>query len=105
MQVEAVEPGHAVCRGRGVQRRVNTALVGAVRPGDWVLVFLDNAQEKLDDERAREIDATLDLLDAATRGEAHDTAAAFALPSRLSPDQLRALTGAPAAPSTESASA
>lgn len=101
MQVQRVEPGHAVCAGRGEMRRVRTALVGDVAIGEWLLVFIDSAQERLEADRAREIDATLDLLQAVMNGTADDdaagraspTAAAFELPSRMSADQLRALSG------------
>ncbi|MDY0057309.1 MAG: HypC/HybG/HupF family hydrogenase formation chaperone [Methyloversatilis sp.] len=94
MQVMAAEAGHAQCVGRLGLRRVRTALVGEVAVGDWLLVFLDSAQERIDAERAREIDATLDLIEAVMQGEAGDGAAAFALPSAMSSEQLRALSGA-----------
>ncbi len=94
MQVMAVEPGHARCVGRLGLRRVRTALVGDVAVGDWLLVFLDSAQERIAVERAQEIDATLDLIESVLQGEAGDGAAAFALPSAMSSEQLRALSGA-----------
>jgi hydrogenase expression/formation protein HypC len=91
MQVVSVEPGHAVCEGRGETRRVRTALVGTVAPRDWLLVFIDSAQEIISAQRASEIDATLDLMQAALAGEfARD--AAFALPSAMSKEQLLALS-------------
>lgn len=93
MQVLAVEPGHALCTGRGEQRRVRTALVGEPEPGDWLLVFLDSAQERISAERAAEVDATLDLLAAAHTGHGADAAAGFALPSQLSREELLALAG------------
>jgi len=95
MKVVTLEPGHALCRGRGEERRVRTALVGEVAPGDFLLVFLDSAHERLDEARALEIDATLDLVEAALQGRAHDGETAFVLPSSLSLDQLHALTGQP----------
>jgi hydrogenase expression/formation protein HypC len=103
MQVLAIEPGHASCAGRGATRRVRTALVGDVKPGDWLLVFIDSAQERLEPQRAREIDATLDLLDVALAGAASGAVpdAAFDLPSRWTTDQLRALSGAPSPETTE----
>lgn len=89
MQVLAVRPGHAtVCRRDDpTQRRdVRTALVGPVAPGDWLLVFLDDARERLDVDRALEIDATLSLLEAAVEGRVHEPhGAAFVLPSSLPP--------------------
>ncbi|MEW5890898.1 MAG: HypC/HybG/HupF family hydrogenase formation chaperone, partial [Pseudomonadota bacterium] len=62
MQVESVEPGHAWVVGRGERRRVETALVAPVFAGDWLLVFLDGARERIDAQRAAEIGAALDLL-------------------------------------------
>ena len=106
MQVLAVEPGHASCAGRGQTRRVRTALVGEVSRGDWLLVFIDSAQERLDAQRAREIGATLDLLEDTLAGvqplpaDAADTV--FELPSRWTTGQLRALSGAPPGHPTES---
>lgn len=94
MQVMATEAGHAQCVGRLGLRRVRTALVGEVAVGDWLLVFLDSAQERIAVERAQEIDSTLDLIEAVMQGEAGDGAAAFALPSAMSGEQLRALSGA-----------
>ena len=106
MQVLATEPGHAHCVGRGETRRVRTALVGGVAPGEWLLVFIDSAQERIEATRAAEVNATLDLLQAAMSGDLvppdQDAPVAFDLPSRLSTAQLRALSGAPPIPATES---
>lgn len=93
MQVITVEPGHARCLGRGEHRRVNTALVGAAVPGEWLLIFIDSAQERISDERAREINATLDLMDAALQGNSLDLSVGFSLPSAMSREQLLALSG------------
>ncbi len=89
MQVSAVEPGHAVCEGRGERRRVNTALVGTVDAGDWLLVFLGDARERIDAGRAAEVNAALDLVLGALQGEGADADAGFELPSRMSVQQLR----------------
>jgi len=97
MQVARVEPGHATCVGRGETRRVRTALVGDVAPGDWLLVFLDSARERLSAERAAEVDATLDLLAEALGGSALGEIG-FELPSAMSAAQLAALAGQPAPP-------
>lgn len=108
MQVIKVEPGHAQCFGRGETRRVRTALVGDVAPGEWLLVFIDSALERLDAQRVQEINATLDLLQAAMSGEPADPTdgahLAFDLPSRWTTEQLRALSGAPSTHHTESLS-
>ncbi|MEJ8815646.1 HypC/HybG/HupF family hydrogenase formation chaperone [Variovorax ureilyticus] len=98
MRVLRIEPGHALCAGRGEQRRVRTALVGEVAVDDWLLVFIDSAQDRLDAPRAAEIDATLDLLEAAAAGRSTETEAAFELPSRIGKAQLLALTGAQCLP-------
>jgi hydrogenase expression/formation protein HypC len=96
MQVREVQPGHALVEGRGELRRVNTALVGDVAPGDWLLIFIDGAREALSAERAAEVNATLDLLDAALHGHSGaGDAAAFDLPSAMTAEQLTALTGHP----------
>ncbi len=93
MQVTAIEPGHAWCEGRGERRRVNTALVGEVAAGDWLLVFLGDARERIDAERASEVNATLDLVFGAMQGDGASDDAGFALPSQMSADQLRQLAG------------
>lgn len=93
MRVLAVEPGFAQCAGRE-ERRVSTALVGTCAPGDWLLVFLDSARARLDATRAAEIDATLDLLQAALSSVPDAPPdASFALPSSMSGEQLAALLG------------
>lgn len=94
MQVITTRPGFATVAGRGEVREVNTALIDACAPGDWLLVFLDAAREHIDASRAVEVNATLDLLSSVFTGGAgaHD-AAAFSLPSAMNADQLAALTG------------
>jgi hydrogenase expression/formation protein HypC len=64
-------------------------------PGQWLLVFQGAARELLSPERAAEIDATLDLVQAAMSGDALGAGAdaSFVLPSAMSAEQLRALTG------------
>src|SRR4051794_18995447 len=103
MQVASIEPGHAVCSGRGETRRVRTALVGEVTVGEWLLVFIDSAQERLDPDRAHEITATLALLQDAMNGlPAMSADTAFKLPSSWTASQLRALAGTPVPHVTES---
>ena len=100
MQVLSIEPGHAVCTGRGEQRRVRTALTGDPAPGAWLLVFLDSAQAVISPARAAEINSTLDLLTRALGEPARTSspdapgAAAFDLPSRMTREQLLALSNA-----------
>lgn len=99
MQVLSASTGFALCHDRqGQRRRIDTALVGPCAPGDWLLIFLDAARERLDAQRAEEINATLAMLDAALFGAAPEAAdsAPFSLPSALSGEQLAALLGQPA---------
>ncbi|MFZ5576241.1 MAG: HypC/HybG/HupF family hydrogenase formation chaperone [Pseudomonadota bacterium] len=94
MQVIEIDGRFALCEGHGERRRVNTALVDEVAAGDWLLVFLDDARERIDAARAAEVNAALDLMLAAMQGqEVHDDVD-FALPSQMSLEHMRALTGA-----------
>ena len=93
MQVISPEGRHALCEGRGERRRINVALIGDVAPGDWLLVFLDDARERIDAARAIEVNAALDLVLGAMQGEHVADDVAFALPSQMSAAQMRALTG------------
>ena len=96
MQVLSVQEGFAEVSGRGETRRVRTTLLGERSPGEWLLVFLDDAREVIDADRAAEVNATLDLLEAAMGIEdaaGADAAAGFALPSSMDADTLRRLTG------------
>ncbi len=94
MRVVSVDPGHAWCAGRGVNRRVNTLLVGDVAIDEYVLVFKDAAIERITVARAAEVDAALDLVDAALTGSVPAHAQpGFVLPSAMSAADLAALTG------------
>lgn len=93
MQVIESDGRFALCEGRGERRRINTALVGEVVPGDWLLVFLDDAREPIDAARAAEVNAALDLVLGAMQGADLAVDIDFALPSQMNADQLRALTG------------
>jgi hydrogenase expression/formation protein HypC len=91
----------ALVTGRGRSETVDTRLVGACAPGEWLLVFQGAARERLDAQRAAEILSALELLEAGLAGDAvaASAAPAFELPSSLSAAQLAALTGAPQPPS------
>lgn len=89
LQVQSARPGRAVVAGRGQRVEIDTALVGDCEPGQWLLVFLGSARERLDAERAAEINATLDLIDAP--GPA-DLEPPFPLPSSLARDDVVRLT-------------
>ena len=93
MQVIEADSRFALCEGRGERRRINTALVGEVVPGDWLLVFLDDARESIDAARAAEVNTALDLVLGAMQGADLAVDIDFALPSQMNADQLRALTG------------
>jgi hydrogenase expression/formation protein HypC len=98
--------GQALVEGRGRVETIDTRLVGDCAAGDWLLVFQGAAREKLDAERAAEIDAALDLLEAGLSGDVLGAGAdpGFALPSAMSAQQLAELTGAASAPGTSSGS-
>ncbi|HAJ12991.1 MAG: HypC/HybG/HupF family hydrogenase formation chaperone [Hydrogenophaga sp.] len=97
MQVVASEGRFALCEGRGERRRINTALVGPVAPGDWLLVFLNDARERIDASRAAEVDSALDLVLGALQGAAAHADVGFALPSQMDP---RTLLAPPTLPET-----
>jgi hydrogenase expression/formation protein HypC len=89
-------PGAALAEGRGLCERIDTRLVGDVGPGQWLLVFQGAARECIDAGRAAEVNAALDLLDAALAGDRAGATAddpGFELPSRWSAGQLAALSG------------
>lgn len=103
MQVRAITPGHALCEARGGEfKQLNTALVGELRLGDWVLAFLDSARERLSPDRAAEINTTLEQMlglmaagpgQGGIGGAEPAQMASFDLPSRLSREDLLALSG------------
>lgn len=68
MMVISAEGASALCARRGEHRSVSTLLVGAVAPGEQLLVFIDSAVRKLDADEARLIDDALDGLAAALEG-------------------------------------
>lgn len=78
MQVVEVTPGGALCEARGERRWVDTMLVGAVQPGDWLMTFLGSAREAISAETARRSLDALAALDAVMRGESADLDALFA---------------------------
>lgn len=98
MQVLSVETGFAQVQGRGETRRIKTTLIGDCAVGDWLLTFIDDAREIISAERAQEVNATLDLLQAVMDGgfpggSTSDTGAGFTLPSAMSAADLQRLTG------------
>lgn len=91
MCVTGIEPGHAWCAGRDELRRVNTALVGTVAVGDWLLVFLGDAREVISAQRAAEVNAALDLVLGAMSGGDSAGEVGFVLPSQTPIAALRHL--------------
>jgi hydrogenase expression/formation protein HypC len=67
--VELVDPEAGIARAElsGVRREVSLALCPEAEPGDWVLVHVGFALQRIDEEQARE---TLELLD--SMGEAYE---------------------------------
>jgi hydrogenase expression/formation protein HypC len=98
MQVLSVETGFAQVQGRGETRRIKTTLIGDCAVGDWLLTFIDDACEIISVERALEVNATLDLLQAVmdgdfSSGSTAEAGGGFALPSAMSAADLQRLTG------------
>lgn len=67
--VDRCEGAYAVCRSRDGLCRVDLALTGPVPEGSWLLVFQGAARERIDAQRARDIDAALDALAAIAQGQ------------------------------------
>jgi hydrogenase expression/formation protein HypC len=74
MRVIEVVAGHARCVGddAGAPALVDIALVAPVAAGDWLLVHLGIARERLDEERAAQIRSALGSLAALLRGQGFD---------------------------------
>ncbi|MDR3369201.1 HypC/HybG/HupF family hydrogenase formation chaperone [Rhodoferax sp.] len=95
MQVTSVEPGFANVAGRDETRRVGTRLIGDCVPGQWLLVFLDDAREMISPERAAEVNATLDLLAMAIGQDTTPTfpdEPGFLLPSGMDLETVQRMT-------------
>jgi hydrogenase assembly chaperone HypC/HupF len=70
MQVIEIEDDMFVwCDGRNGRTRVNTMLVDKVKPGDWLLTFLDCAREAIDSSRASMINSALEALERVAAGQ------------------------------------
>ncbi len=59
MQVIESGFGYAVCEGFGIQRHIDTLLVGEQPIGTWLLVFLTSAREVLTEDQANKISDAL----------------------------------------------
>lgn len=69
MQIESVDGLNAVCTGHGRREPVTLSLIGAAKPGDYVLVYLGSASQHLSPEEAEQISNAITAVDAASRGE------------------------------------
>ncbi len=69
MQVVEADGNVATCRGRQGLVRVDATLLAPVEPGEWLMIFLGHARERLPADEAARIDSALDALDAIQRGE------------------------------------
>lgn len=88
MRVVETAPGWALCASDGDLVRIDTALVGEVQPGAWLMTFLGAAREIMSAEEAERSLAALAALAAVMRGEPADLDAAFA--DLLDPQRQRA---------------
>ncbi|MDH4166178.1 MAG: HypC/HybG/HupF family hydrogenase formation chaperone [Gammaproteobacteria bacterium] len=68
MQVLETGTGYSICSWGGERRRIDTRLVDAHRPGEWLLVFIDTAREVISEERARLVSNALLAIEQASRG-------------------------------------
>jgi hydrogenase expression/formation protein HypC len=84
----------ARCAGRGIERWLDLALVGAQPAGTWLLAFIDTAREVIDLPRAALINDALDALEAALEGEM-DLSAHFADLLNREPELPEHLRGVP----------
>ncbi len=69
MQVVECRPGEAVCLARDSSHLVDTALVGDVAPGTWLMVFLGAARDVLSPETAKQTADALEALHLVLSGE------------------------------------
>lgn len=69
--MQVVEPGEgvAICTDGGQEHRIDTRLVGEVEAGEWLMVFLGAARERMSEEASRQTADALRALEMAMRGE------------------------------------
>ena len=77
MRVVELGDGTALCERHGERRRIDTLLVGALAPGDWLLAFQGSAVRVLSADEAAATDAALAALEAVLAG-ADDVSQHFA---------------------------
>ncbi len=69
MKVLQAGHGWAVCANGPTQCRVDTLLLDAVLPGDWLLIHVDSAVRTLDAHEAQQIRNALLAVEHAINGE------------------------------------
>lgn len=69
LQVVKVEEERALCHRADQNTWVDTRLVEACEPGDWLLVFHGAAREKLTPQRAFQVNQALAALVAVEQGD------------------------------------
>lgn len=69
LQVVQCEEQRALCLHNNNHEWVDCALVGDVKPGQWLLVFLGAAREILSPEQAAKITDALAAMNAAMQGD------------------------------------
>ena len=55
----------ARCKSRYGEHDVNTILIDEVKKGDWIVVFMESAREKITEEYARTLNLALDAVEKA----------------------------------------
>jgi len=68
MQVLEAHENSALCEGRNGRQLINTMLLGKVEAGQWLMTFLDAGREVIDADRAAQVNAALDGLQAVANG-------------------------------------
>lgn len=70
MRVLESHPHQALCEASdGHRRMVDTAMVGQVPAGAWLLVFLGSAREQIDPDQAETLNKALEALSAVMAGQ------------------------------------
>lgn len=69
LEVISCKDQQALCIHNNTQQWVDCALVGDVKPGQWLLVFLGAARDVISAERAAKITDALAAMNAAIEGD------------------------------------
>ncbi len=98
MRVVSAEGLAAECVCEGKTRRVRTALLGEVAPGEMLLVFRDEAIRRMDEAEAAEVNAALTALSGVMAGDDSEETIRQGFPDLVDaepelPEHLKALVG------------